>query len=64
MDEIFYYGDEWKEEGRSTTDIKLDTKVILMDIKRIIRECEEKDLTNEQFFIDFLDELNEYSVTY
>ena len=37
---------------------------VLNVVKRYIEEIEEKGLTNEQFFLDFLDELNKYSVKY
>lgn len=31
-------------------------------IKRLIEECEEEGLTNEQYFLDFEDELNKLSI--
>lgn len=34
----------------------------MLDI--LIKQIEEEELTNEQFFLDFLDSINEYSVKY
>lgn len=34
----------------------------LNKVKRLIEECEEEGLTNEQYFIAFEDELNKWSV--
>lgn len=34
---------------------------VLSDVKAIIQICKEKNYVNEQWFIDFEDELNKYS---
>lgn len=40
------------------------SKTLIYSLKMFIKEVEEFDMTNEQFFLDFLDQLNEISVKY
>lgn len=39
-------------------------KTILLVVDNYIKQVEEAGMVNEQFFIDMLDKLNEYSVKY
>ena len=44
--------------------IKTQFKQMLITLESIIRSIEERGLTNEQWFLDYMDELNKLSVKY
>ncbi|MDO4465409.1 MAG: hypothetical protein Q4C49_00135 [Bacillota bacterium] len=45
-------------------EIKLKALVAMVDVEEIIDLCEKHQLTNEQWFLDFLDQLNKLSVKF
>lgn len=44
--------------------IKIQFKCIVITLDSLIQMAEEKSLTNEQWFLDSLDEINKLSVKY
>lgn len=44
--------------------LKLETKIEIQNIEKLILMVKNNSLTNEQWFLDFLDELNDLSVKY
>lgn len=44
--------------------LKLETKIEIQNIEKLILMVKNNSLTNEQWFLDFLDELNNLSVKY
>lgn len=47
-----------------TNRIKYNASQLIEEVDSFIRLVESKDLTNEQWFLNFLDELNELSIKY
>lgn len=44
--------------------LKVETKIEIQNIEKLILMVKNNSLTNEQWFLDFLDELNDLSVKY